>query len=50
MYFFETPEIKDAPSYLRLIAIANDDAAFERGEYTDPRDWRSYLDVVRQTS
>ncbi len=31
MRFFERQEIKDALSYLRLIANRNDDAAFERG-------------------
>lgn len=35
--FFDRAEIKDALSYLRLIANRNDDAAFERAVNTPPR-------------
>lgn len=46
-----TPEIKDALSYLRLIANRNDDAAFERVVNTPTRGIGDRtLDVVRQTS
>ncbi len=37
MRFFERQEIKDALSYLRLIANRNDDAAFERVVNTPTR-------------
>ncbi len=44
-------EIKDALSYLRLIANRNDDAAFERVVNTPTRGIGDRtLDVVRQTS
>ena len=42
MRFFERQEIKDALSYLRLIANRNDDAAFERVVNTDARYRRSH--------
>ncbi len=48
---FERQEIKDALSYLRLIANRNDDAAFERVVNTPTRGIGDRtLDVVRQTS
>lgn len=51
MRFFERQEIKDALSYLRLIANRNDDAAFERVVNTPTRGIGDRtLDVVRQTS
>ncbi len=51
MRFFERREIKDALSYLRLIANRNDDAAFERVVNTPTRGIGDRtLDVVRQTS
>lgn len=47
----ERQEIKDALSYLRLIANRNDDAAFERVVNTPTRGIGDRtLDVVRQTS
>ncbi|MBF3313907.1 DNA helicase II, partial [Leptospira borgpetersenii serovar Hardjo-bovis] len=50
MRFFERQEIKDALSYLRLIANRNDDAAFERVVNTPTRGIGDRtLDVVRQT-
>lgn len=49
--FFERQEIKDALSYLRLIANRNDDAAFERVVNTPTRGIGDRtLDVVRQTA
>mgnify|MGYP000615001313 CR=1 FL=1 len=49
--FFERQEIKDALSYLRLIANRNDDAAFERVVNTPTRGIGDRtLDVVRQAS
>ncbi|MGC0024274.1 UvrD-helicase domain-containing protein, partial [Enterobacter asburiae] len=49
MRFFERQEIKDALSYLRLIANRNDDAAFERVVNTPTRGIGDRtLDVVRQ--
>ncbi|WP_405078573.1 DNA helicase II [Pectobacterium carotovorum] len=51
MRFFERQEIKDALSYLRLIANRNDDAAFERVVNTPTRGIGDRtLDVVRQTA
>ena len=51
MRFFERQEIKDALSYLRLIANRNDDAAFERVVNTPTRGIGDRtLDVVRQAS
>ncbi|TPE13909.1 DNA helicase II [Pantoea vagans] len=51
MRFFERQEIKDALSYLRLIANRNDDAAFERVVNTPTRGVGDRtLDVVRQTA
>ena len=51
MRFFERQEIKDALSYLRLMANRNDDAAFERVVNTPTRGVGDRtLDVVRQTS
>ncbi|MDR8450105.1 DNA helicase II, partial [Acinetobacter baumannii] len=51
MRFFERQEIKDALSYLRLIANRNDDAAFERVVNTPTRGIGDRtLDVVRLTS
>ncbi|MBN3056192.1 DNA helicase II [Pectobacterium brasiliense] len=51
MRFFERQEIKDALSYLRLIANRNDDAAFERVVNTPARGIGDRtLDVVRQTA
>nr|MCL6256942.1 UvrD-helicase domain-containing protein [Klebsiella pneumoniae] len=51
MRFFERQEIKDALSYLRLIANRNDDAAFERVVNTPTRGIGDRtLDVVRQPS
>ena len=52
MRFFERQEIKDALSYLRLIANhGNDDAAFERVVNTPTRGIGDRtLDVVRQAS
>ncbi|KHN55877.1 DNA helicase II [Pectobacterium fontis] len=51
MRFFERQEIKDALSYLRLMANRNDDAAFERVVNTPTRGIGDRtLDVVRQTS
>lgn len=48
MRFFERREIKDALSYLRLIANRNDDAAFERVVNTPTRGIGDRtLDVVR---
>ncbi len=44
-----TPRIKDALSYLRLIANRSDDAAFERVVNTPARGIDRTLDVVRQT-
>ncbi|WP_099109326.1 DNA helicase II [Xenorhabdus sp. KJ12.1] len=47
--FFERQEIKDALSYLRLVANRNDDAAFERVVNTPTRGIGDRtLDVVRQ--
>ncbi|MGV6480224.1 DNA helicase II [Pantoea agglomerans] len=49
MRFFERQEIKDALSYLRLMANRNDDAAFERVVNTPTRGVGDRtLDVVRQ--
>ncbi len=51
MRFFERQEIKDALSYLRLMANRNDDAAFERVVNTPTRGIGDRtLDVVRQTA
>ncbi|TCV93705.1 DNA helicase II [Biostraticola tofi] len=51
MRFFERLEIKDAMSYLRLIANRNDDAAFERVVNTPTRGIGDRtLDVVRQAA
>ncbi|WHQ75346.1 DNA helicase II [Pantoea sp. Lij88] len=51
MRFFERQEIKDALSYLRLMANRNDDAAFERVVNTPTRGVGDRtLDVVRQTA
>ncbi|MEQ9844999.1 DNA helicase II [Pectobacterium brasiliense] len=51
MRFFERQEIKDALSYLRLIANRNDDAALERVVNTPTRGIGDRtLDVVRQTA
>ncbi|EHD19741.1 MULTISPECIES: DNA helicase II [Brenneria] len=51
MRFFERQEIKDALSYLRLIANRNDDAAFERVVNTPTRGIGDRtLDVVRHTA
>ena len=51
MRFFERQEIKDALSYLRLIANRNDDAAFERVVNTPTRGIGDRtLDVVRRAS
>ena len=51
MRFFEHQEIKDALSYLRLIANRNDDAAFERVVNTPTRGIGDRtLDVVRQAA
>ena len=51
MRFFERKEIKDALSYLRLMANRNDDAAFERVVNTPTRGVGDRtLDVVRQTA
>lgn len=49
--FFERQEIKDALSYLRLIANRNDDASFERVVNTPTRGiGERTLDTVRQTA
>ncbi len=49
--FFERQEIKDALSYLRLVANRHDDAAFERVVNTPTRGIGDRtLDVVRQVS
>jgi len=51
MRFFERQEIKDALSYLRLMANRNDDAAFERVVNTPTRGVGDRtLDMVRQTA
>ncbi len=51
MRFFERQEIKDALSYLRLMANRNDDAGFERVVNTPARGIGDRtLDVVRQTA
>ncbi|MBW7984493.1 DNA helicase II [Enterobacillus tribolii] len=51
MRFFERQEIKDALSYLRLIANRNDDAGFERVVNTPTRGIGDRtLDVVRQAA
>ncbi|WJV62322.1 DNA helicase II [Pectobacteriaceae bacterium C52] len=51
MRFFERQEIKDALSYLRLIANRNDDSAFERVVNTPTRGIGDRtLDVVRHTA
>lgn len=52
MRFFERQEIKDALSYLRLIANRNDDAAFERVVNTPTRvlvtgRWTCTSDIAR---
>lgn len=47
--FFERAEIKDALSYLRLIAAPDDDTAFERAIGTPPRGiGQRTLDLLRQ--
>ncbi|HEX6832226.1 MAG TPA: DNA helicase II, partial [Rudaea sp.] len=47
--FFDRAEIKDALSYLRLVANRHDDAAFERTVNTPPRGiGERTLDVLRQ--